>query len=114
MGFATARWRCGAVGALRFAEPDREARRGRRMMYHEALKKTAWFVIVAPFDRGLWRAIGDYAGELLVALVALAGRVGAFVLYPLAVPILAALVIAADRANEREHQRRERLIDDQF
>ncbi|KVN23898.1 hypothetical protein WJ63_19370 [Burkholderia pyrrocinia] len=84
------------------------------MMYHEALKKTAWFVIVAPFDRALWRAIGAYAGELLVALVALAGRVGAVALYPLAVPILAALVMAADRANERERQRRKRLADDQF
>lgn len=59
------------------------------------------------------RGTCDYAGELLVALVALAGRLGAVVLYPLAVPILAALMIAADRANEREHQWRERLADDQ-
>ncbi|KWC13780.1 hypothetical protein WM34_30130 [Burkholderia ubonensis] len=84
------------------------------MMYHEALKKTAWFVIVAPFDRGLWRSIGDHAGELLVDFVALVGRLGALALYPLAVPVLAALVIAAERANEREHQRRERLATDQF
>ncbi|KVX83974.1 hypothetical protein WL10_25835 [Burkholderia ubonensis] len=73
-------------------------------MYHEALKKTAWFVIVAPFDRRIWRAIGGHAGELLVELVALVGRLGALAFYPLAVPILAALVFAADRANEREHQ----------
>ncbi|KVS38511.1 hypothetical protein [Burkholderia ubonensis] len=84
------------------------------MMYHEALKKTAWFVIVAPLDRGLWRSIGDHAGELLVDFVALVGRLGALALYPLAVPVLAALVIAAERANEREHQRRERMATDQF
>ncbi|NOK40854.1 hypothetical protein C7296_05135 [Burkholderia thailandensis] len=84
------------------------------MIYRDAFRKTAWFVIVAPFDRGLWRSIGDHAGELLVDVVALVGRLGALALYPLVVPILAALVIAADRANEREHQRRERLATDQF
>ncbi|WP_218162586.1 hypothetical protein [Paraburkholderia diazotrophica] len=56
-------------------------------------------------DRGLWRAIGEHAGELLVALVALVGRLGAIALYPVAVPILAALVVAAERANERERDR---------
>ncbi|RQS10094.1 hypothetical protein DIE07_14395 [Burkholderia sp. Bp9002] len=84
------------------------------MTYGVALKKTGCFVLMAPFDGRLWRAIGSHAGELLVDLVALAGRLGALTLYPLAVPILAALVTAADRANEREHQRRERLADDQF
>ncbi|KVN27001.1 hypothetical protein WJ63_14465 [Burkholderia pyrrocinia] len=84
------------------------------MTYGLALKKTAGFVLVAPFDRRIWRAIGGHAGELLVGLVALAGRLGALAFYPLAVPILAAVVIVADRANERERQRRERLADDQF
>ncbi|PAJ87948.1 hypothetical protein [Burkholderia ubonensis] len=84
------------------------------MMYRDALRKTAWFILGAPFDRSLWRAIGDHAGELVVVLVALAGRLGGLALYPLAVPVLAALVVAADRANEREHQRRELLADQKF
>lgn len=75
------------------------------MTYREALKKTALWLPVALFDRGLWRAIGEHAGELLVAFVALVGRLGAIALYPVAVPILAALVVAAERANERERER---------
>ncbi|KVS16206.1 hypothetical protein WK32_03450 [Burkholderia vietnamiensis] len=75
------------------------------MKYREALKKTALLVPVSLIDRGLWRAIGGHAGELLVALVALVGRLGAIALYPVAVPILAALVVAAERENERAHER---------
>jgi hypothetical protein len=75
------------------------------MSYGEALKKTALFIPVSLFDRGLWRAIGEHAGELLVALVALVGRLGAIAFYPVAVPILAALVVAAERANRRERDR---------
>jgi hypothetical protein len=78
------------------------------MTYREALKKTAVFVPLSIVDRGLWRDLAEPAGELLVALVALVGRLGAFATYPIAVPILAALVVAAERANERE--RVERVI----
>ncbi|HDR9359247.1 TPA: hypothetical protein QDB44_005173 [Burkholderia vietnamiensis] len=81
------------------------------MTYREALKKTALFIPVSLVDRGLWRAIGEHAGELIVALVALVGRLGAIVLYPVAVPILAALVVAADRANERALERAVREFD---
>ncbi|HDR8929184.1 TPA: hypothetical protein QDA78_005648 [Burkholderia vietnamiensis] len=80
------------------------------MTYPEALKKTALFIPVSLVDRGLWRAIGEHAGELLVALIALVGRLGAIALYPVAVPILAALVVAADRANERERERIKREL----
>jgi hypothetical protein len=80
------------------------------MTYREALKKTALFVPVALIDRGLWRDLGEHAGELLVALVALVGRLGAIALYPIAVPILAALIVAAERANEREGERVERVL----
>ncbi|MBR8114458.1 hypothetical protein KDX10_32975 [Burkholderia cenocepacia] len=80
------------------------------MTYREALKKTALFIPVSLLDRGLWRAIGEHAGELLFALTTLVGRLGAIALYPVAVPILAALVVAADRANERERERAKRAI----
>jgi hypothetical protein len=80
------------------------------MSYREALKKTALFVPVSLLDRGLWRDLGEHASELLVALVSLVGRLGAIALYPIAVPILAALVVAADRANDRERERVERVI----
>lgn len=80
------------------------------MTYREALKKTALFIPVSLIDRGLWRALGEHAGELLVALVALVGRLGAIATYPIAVPILAALVVAAERANERERECVERVI----
>jgi hypothetical protein len=78
------------------------------MTYRQALKSTALFVPLSLLDRALWREIGERAGELVIVLVAIVGRLGAFVLYPLSVPILAALVVAADRANERERERIER------
>ncbi|BCB23178.1 hypothetical protein KNT66_gp06 [Burkholderia phage FLC5] len=84
------------------------------MTYREALKKTAFFIPVSLIDRGLWRAIGNHAGELLVVLVALVGRLGAIATYPIAVPILAALVVAAERANERERERVARVIRDEW
>jgi hypothetical protein len=80
------------------------------MTYREALKKTALFVPVSLIDRGLWEDLGEHAGELALAVCAIVGRLGAIVTYPIAVPILAALVVAAERANERERQRVERVI----
>jgi hypothetical protein len=77
------------------------------MTYRQALKRTALFIPVSLIDRGLWREIGERAGELVLVLVALVGRLGALATYPIAVPILAALVVAAERANERERQRAE-------
>jgi hypothetical protein len=78
------------------------------MTYRQALKRTALFIPVSLIDRGLWREIGERAGELALVVCALVGRLVALVLYPIAVPILAALVVAAERANERERQRIER------
>jgi hypothetical protein len=80
------------------------------MTYREALKKTALFIPVSLIDRGLWRALGEHAGELALAVCAIVGRLGAIATYPIAVPILAALVVAAERANERERERVERVI----
>ncbi|HDR9024799.1 TPA: hypothetical protein QDB09_005406 [Burkholderia vietnamiensis] len=80
------------------------------MSYREALKKTALFVPVSLVDRGLWRDLGEHAGELALVVCALVGRLCAIALYPIAVPILAALVVAAERANERESERVERVI----
>ncbi|BDD79952.1 hypothetical protein [Burkholderia phage FLC10] len=84
------------------------------MTYREALKKTALFVPVSLLDRDLWRALGEHAGELLVVLVAIVGRLGAIALYPLAVPILAALVVAADQRDARERERRLRELRERF
>jgi hypothetical protein len=75
------------------------------MNYREALKKTALFVAVSLIDRGLWRTTAIHAGELLVALVSIVGRVAAIAVYPLSVPVLAALIVAVDRANARERDR---------
>jgi hypothetical protein len=80
------------------------------MTYREALKKTALFVPVSLVDRGLWRDLGEHAGELALVVCSIVGRLGAIALYPIAVPILAALVVTAERANERERERVERVI----
>ena len=80
------------------------------MTYRQALKRTALFIPVSLIDRGLWREIGERAGELALVVCSLVGRLAALVLYPIAVPTLAALVVAAERANERERERIEREI----
>jgi hypothetical protein len=76
------------------------------MKYPEALKRTALILPLALFDRGLWETLGETAGALLLALASLFARLAAIALYPLAVPILAALVIEAERRERRARERR--------
>jgi hypothetical protein len=75
------------------------------MTYRQALKRTALFIPVSLFDRGLWRALGEHAGELAIVLAAFVGRLVALALYPIAVPALAALVVASERRDQRERER---------
>lgn len=71
------------------------------MTYRATLLRTAIFVPVSLTDRALWRSIGVHAGELAVAPFALAVRIGTAVLYPVAVLILTALVVASARRDAR-------------
>jgi hypothetical protein len=71
------------------------------MTYREALKFFARALPLAPFDREIWQAIREHAGVLAYDVSNIVLRLVALSLYPIAVPVFAAVLMKNVRAHEQ-------------
>ena len=67
------------------------------MSYCHVLIHTARAIPILLVDRSLWRSIRTHIVGLTIDTCELAGRVGAVLLFPVAVPIVAILIVASLR-----------------
>jgi hypothetical protein len=72
------------------------------MSYCHVLIHTARVIPILLVDRSLWRSIRTHIVGLTIDVCELAGRVGAVLLFPVAVPIVAILIVASMRREGRE------------
>lgn len=74
------------------------------MSYCHVLIHTARAIPILLIDRSLWRSIRIHTMALTIDICELVGRVGALLLFPVAVPIVAVLIVASMRREGWEQE----------
>ena len=74
------------------------------MTYCHVLIHTARAIPILLVHRSLWRSIRTHLVGLTIDICELAGRVGAVLLFPVAVPIVAILIVASLRREGWEQE----------
>jgi hypothetical protein len=74
------------------------------MTYFDVLNRTARAIPLLLIDRDLWHSLRMHATALTVDVCALLGRIGAILLFPVAVPILPTLIVVSVRRDGRDEK----------